>query len=229
MRTVSVRELKSNPSAALRDARDGPVLVVNRGLPEALLVSVAGGQGSVNLDRDVAEAVRVVRDLAERHGARAVRAVDRASARRAAELRTAYGSGGESDVSLATLAATLQAVAAPMRITRRRPGGPSDAETVIVVIDHEPARSELGRIEAAATASGRKVVVRVAGAEDADNADEQVLFDRSDVPVRAIDRLIAEGRARPARHRGPFPPPVALPAGVSATAEILRERADDDR
>ena len=50
MRTVSVRELKSNPSAALRDARDGPVLVVNRGLPEALVVSVAGGQGSANLD-----------------------------------------------------------------------------------------------------------------------------------------------------------------------------------
>jgi len=229
MRTVSVRELKSNPSAALRDARDGPVLVVNRGLPEALLVSVAGGQGSANLDRDVAEAVRVVRGLAERHGARAVRAVDRAAARRTAELRTSYGSSGESDVSLATLAATLQAVAAPMRITRHRPGGPSDAETVIVVIDHEPARAELGRIEAAATASGRTVVVRVAGADDADNADEEVLFDRSDVPVRAIDRLIAEGRARPALRRGPLAPRVALPAGVSATAEILRERADDDR
>ena len=98
-----------------------------------------------------------------------------------------------------------------------------------MVIDHEPARAELGRIEAAATASGRKVIVRLAGADDADNADEEVLFDRSDVPVRAIDRLIAEGRARPARRRGPLPPRVALPAGVSATAEILRERADDDR
>ena len=229
MRTVSVRELKSNPSAALRDARDGPVLVVNRGLPEALLVSVAGGQGSANLDRDVAEAIRVVRGLAERHGARAVRAVDRASARRAAELRTSYGSSGESDVSLATLAATLQAVAAPVRITRRRPGGPGDAEEVTVVIDHEPARAELGRIEAAATASGRKVVVRIAGADDADNADEEVLFDRSAVPVRAIDRLIAEGRARPAVAGGRFRPGSLLPAGVSATAEVLRERAGDDR
>lgn len=229
MRTVSVRELKSNPSAALRDARDGPVLVVNRGLPEALLVSVADGQGSANPERDIAEAIRVVRGLAERHGARAVRAVDRASAHRAAERRASYGSSGESDLSLATLAATLQAVAAPVRITRRRPGGPTDAETVVVVIDHEPARAELGRIEAAATASGRTVVVRVSGADDAGSADEDLLFDRSDVPVRAIDRLIAEGRARPARHRGPLPPRVTLPAGVSATAEILRERADDDR
>jgi prevent-host-death family protein len=229
MRTVSVRELKSNPSAALRDARDGPVLVVNRGLPEALLVSVAGGQGSANLDRDVAEAVRVVRGLAERHGARAVRAVDRAAARRTAELRTSYGSSGESDVSLATLAATLQAVAAPMRITRRRPGGPSDAETVIVVIDHEPARAELGRIEAAATASGRTVVVRVAGADDADTTDEEVLFDRSDVPVRAIDRLIAEGRARPAVRRLPFPAPVPASGGMSALEDLLRERASDPR
>ncbi|MCJ7709270.1 MAG: type II toxin-antitoxin system Phd/YefM family antitoxin [Chloroflexi bacterium] len=229
MRTVSVRELKSNPSAALRDARDGPVLVVNRGLPEALLVSVADGQGSANLDRDVAEAIRVVRRLAERHGTRAVQAVDRATARRAAELRASYGSSGEVDISLATLAATLQAVAAPMRITRHRPVDPSDAETVIVVIDHEPARAELGRIEAAAAASGRKVIVRVAGADDADTADEEVLFDRSDVPVRAIDLLIAKGRARPAVRRLPFPVPVPASGGKSALEELLRERDGDPR
>lgn len=69
----------------------------------------------------------------------------------------------------------------------------------------------------------------LAGADDADAADEEVLFDRTDIPVRAIDRLIAEGRARPARRRGPFPSRVVLPPGVSATAEVLRERADDDR
>ena len=229
MRTVSVRELKSNPSAALRDARDGPVLVVNRGLPEALLVSVVGGQASANLDGDVTEAVRVVRGLAERHGTRAVRAVDRASARRAAELRASYGSNGETDVSLATLAATLQAVAAPMRISRRRPGGPGDSETLIVVIDHEPTRAELVRIQAAATASGRKAVVRVAGADGADNADEEVLFDRSDIPVRSIDRMIAEGRARPALRRLPFPPPLAATPGISVVEDILRERAEDPR
>ena len=38
MKAVSVRELKNNPSAALRDAREHPVMVLNRHRPEALLV-----------------------------------------------------------------------------------------------------------------------------------------------------------------------------------------------
>ena len=38
MKTVSVRELKNNPSAALREAREQPVMVLNRHQPEALLV-----------------------------------------------------------------------------------------------------------------------------------------------------------------------------------------------
>lgn len=38
MKAVSVRQLKSNPSAALRDARKQPVMVLNRQQPEALLV-----------------------------------------------------------------------------------------------------------------------------------------------------------------------------------------------
>ena len=38
MKAVSVRQLKSNPSAALRDARDQPVMVLSRQRPEALLV-----------------------------------------------------------------------------------------------------------------------------------------------------------------------------------------------
>ena len=38
MKAVSVRELKNNPSAALRDARENPVMVLNRHRPEALLV-----------------------------------------------------------------------------------------------------------------------------------------------------------------------------------------------
>ncbi len=229
MRTVSVRELKSSPSAALRDARDGPVLITNRGLPEALIVSIAGGQGSADLERDVAEAVRVVRGLAERHGARAVRAVDRAAARRAAEHRELYGSNDEADVSLATLAATLQAVVAPRRIARRRSGGPGEVDTVVVVVDRELARAEIGRVEAAAKASGRHVVVRLAERDEPVMPDEDVLFDRQDVPVRAIDRLIADARARPARQRRPLPPRVVLGPGVSATAEVLHERAGDDR
>jgi antitoxin (DNA-binding transcriptional repressor) of toxin-antitoxin stability system len=38
MKAVSVRQLKNNPSEALRDARKHPVLVMNRDRPEALLV-----------------------------------------------------------------------------------------------------------------------------------------------------------------------------------------------
>lgn len=41
MKAVSVRQLKSNPSAALRDARDQPVMVLNRQRPEALLVHLS--------------------------------------------------------------------------------------------------------------------------------------------------------------------------------------------
>lgn len=37
MKAVSVRELKNNPSAALRQAREHPVMVLNRHRPEALL------------------------------------------------------------------------------------------------------------------------------------------------------------------------------------------------
>lgn len=38
MKAVSVRDLKSNPSAALREAREAPVLVMKRHRPEALLL-----------------------------------------------------------------------------------------------------------------------------------------------------------------------------------------------
>ena len=38
IKAFSVRELKNNPSAALREARDQPVMVLNRHRPEALLV-----------------------------------------------------------------------------------------------------------------------------------------------------------------------------------------------
>ena len=50
MKAVSVRELKNNPSAALRAAREHPVMVLNRHEPEAMLIhlrddSVLGGPG----------------------------------------------------------------------------------------------------------------------------------------------------------------------------------------
>ena len=38
MKSVSVRELKNNPSEALRMAREGVVVVTNRNEPEAVLV-----------------------------------------------------------------------------------------------------------------------------------------------------------------------------------------------
>ena len=38
MKAVSVRELKNNPSAALRAARKQPVMVLNRHEPEAMLI-----------------------------------------------------------------------------------------------------------------------------------------------------------------------------------------------
>ena len=41
MRAVSVRELKNNPSEALREARNEPVLVLKRNHPEALLVHLS--------------------------------------------------------------------------------------------------------------------------------------------------------------------------------------------
>ena len=41
MKAVSVRQLKSNPSVALRDAREHPVMVLNRHQPEALLVHLS--------------------------------------------------------------------------------------------------------------------------------------------------------------------------------------------
>ena len=41
MRAFSVRELKNNPSEALRAAREQPVMVLNRNNPEAMLVHLA--------------------------------------------------------------------------------------------------------------------------------------------------------------------------------------------
>ena len=38
MKSVNVRELKNNPSDALRQAREGVVVVMNRDKPDALLV-----------------------------------------------------------------------------------------------------------------------------------------------------------------------------------------------
>ena len=39
MKAVNVRELKNNPSAAMRAAKDGPVIVLNRDSPEVLMLN----------------------------------------------------------------------------------------------------------------------------------------------------------------------------------------------
>lgn len=40
MKTVNIRELKNNPSAALREAREDIVVVMNRDVPQAVLVDL---------------------------------------------------------------------------------------------------------------------------------------------------------------------------------------------
>ncbi|MEX2547830.1 MAG: UPF0175 family protein [Chloroflexota bacterium] len=42
MRSVGIRDLKDNPTRALRAAREQPVLITNRDDPEALLLSLHG-------------------------------------------------------------------------------------------------------------------------------------------------------------------------------------------
>lgn len=39
MKAVNVRELKNNPSAAMRAAKEGPVIVLNRDNPEVLMLN----------------------------------------------------------------------------------------------------------------------------------------------------------------------------------------------
>ena len=53
MKTVSVRQLQSNPSATLRDVREQPLMVLNRHQPKALLVHLSDdsllGEPSISL------------------------------------------------------------------------------------------------------------------------------------------------------------------------------------
>ena len=45
MQTISVRQLKSNPSTALRDARTDLVVVMNRDKPDAVMIGFEQLQG----------------------------------------------------------------------------------------------------------------------------------------------------------------------------------------
>ena len=83
-------------------------------------------------------------------------------------------------------------------------------------------------MEAAATAAGRRIEIRVVKA-NAGEPDGELVFDRASVPMRVIDRLVAAGRARPAIRRRPFPRPEPARSGRSAADEIIRERNEDPR
>ncbi|HPY41180.1 MAG TPA: UPF0175 family protein [Thiolinea sp.] len=51
MQVVNIRQLKANPSVALRDAKHDLMLVTNRDKPDALLVSMEQLAGIPNLDQ----------------------------------------------------------------------------------------------------------------------------------------------------------------------------------
>ena len=49
MQVVNIRQLKANPSVALREAKNGLVMVTNRDKPDSLLVSMEQLSGIPNL------------------------------------------------------------------------------------------------------------------------------------------------------------------------------------
>lgn len=51
MQVVNIRQLKSNPSVALREAKHGFVVVTNRDKPDAVLVSMEQLAGIANIDQ----------------------------------------------------------------------------------------------------------------------------------------------------------------------------------
>lgn len=51
MQVVNIRQLKTNPSVALREAKNGLVMVTNRDKPDTLLVSMEQLAGIPNLDQ----------------------------------------------------------------------------------------------------------------------------------------------------------------------------------
>ncbi len=62
MHCVNVRQLKNNPSEALRCAVKGPVLVLKGDLPEALLLHLSAGEAAEEADLRLALAVALFKD-----------------------------------------------------------------------------------------------------------------------------------------------------------------------
>ena len=237
MRTVSVRELKNNPSEALRNAREEPVLVLNHGRPEALLVAVGDPADSAGLARRLGEAAALVSDLAGAGGVRAVRAVDHAvrpagasvRGHRAGEEAAPYGAPESAFTAgeLAGLVGAICTVCQPSRILR----GPARAVLVVCPVMPEPAtRAALERT--ALRAHATIDLVMPAEEAPAPGGPWEIVFEAADAAVTTLDRLIAEGRAHPPRRPGPFRIPAVTmpitgaPSGKSLSDDIIREREE---
>jgi len=81
MHCVNVRQLKNNPSEALRSAAEGPVLVLKGDLPEALLLHLEAGDAPEEADLRLALAVVLFKE-----GALSLGRAARVAARPLAEL-----------------------------------------------------------------------------------------------------------------------------------------------
>ncbi|MDY7096163.1 MAG: UPF0175 family protein [Acidobacteriota bacterium] len=64
MHCVNVRQLKNNPSEALREAVEGPVLVLKGDLPEAVLLHLETGDSAEDMDLRLALAVALFKSEA---------------------------------------------------------------------------------------------------------------------------------------------------------------------
>ena len=108
MKSVGIRELKDNPTSALRAARGGPVLITNRDDPEAVLLSLRGlgadepdvrvglasvlfDQGALSLGRAARLAGRSVEAFMEHLGARGIAVFRGTPAELDADLATLEG------------------------------------------------------------------------------------------------------------------------------------------
>jgi antitoxin (DNA-binding transcriptional repressor) of toxin-antitoxin stability system len=231
MRTVSIRELKNNPSEALRDAREAPVLVLNHGRPEALLVAVGDPADAQGLEARLSEAAALVRDLAGDGGARAVRAVDLAvrpgssgvRGRRAGEAAAPYGPP-KSPLTAADLARLVGAICTLCRPRRILLGS---ARELVVVCTAVPEPATRAALEQMAIRAHATIVVQKPEDAPATDGPWELVFEAADAAVTTLDRLIAEGRAHPPRRAGPFLiPSISLPPGIDLPA-ILDEMRED--
>lgn len=111
MHCVNVRQLKNNPSEALRTAVEGPVLVLKGDLPEALLLHLGVGDAPEDADLRLALAVALFKDGALSLG-RAARLAGRPLTELVSHLSrlgipVAAGDGDETAAELESLSAWL--------------------------------------------------------------------------------------------------------------------------